>query len=164
MRKENIYSMKERLFIGKGKRTKIFALITPAILVVVMGLNLLLTYFGVQKTIFFDMTPEGLYSLSDAMEAECEGLFARLAEENAGEKITVTFCNDPDRLIASDNARLIYFLALKLANRYPDYVEVKTENVYLNPTAVSKYKTTSLSKIETDDVIVSYGDRYRIAS
>ena len=156
--------MKERLFIGKSKRTKIFTLITLAIFLVVMGLNLLLTYFGVQKTIFFDMTPEGLYSLSDAMKEECDELFARLAEENADEKITVTFCNDPDRLISSESARLTYFMALKLANRYPDYVEVKTENVYLNPTAVSQYKTTSLSVIDSDDVIVSYGDRYRIAS
>ncbi len=164
MRKENNYSMKERLFKGKSKRTKIFTLITLAILLVIWGFNLLITYFGVHKTIFFDMTPEGLYSLSDAMKEECDELFSRLAEENPNEKITVTFCNDPDRLISSDSARLTYFMALKIANRYPDYVEVKTENVFLNPTAVSQYKTTSLSKIETDDIIVSYGDRYRIAS
>lgn len=156
--------MKERLFKGKSKRTKIFSLITVALLLTVIGLNLVLTYFGVQKTIFFDMTPEGLYSLSDAMKEECDEMIERLDAEGAGKKITVTFCTDPDYLISSEASRLTYFMALKLKNRYPDYIDVKTENVFLNPTSVSQYKTTSLSKIESDDVIVSYGDRYRIAS
>ena len=156
--------MKERLFKGKSKRTKIFTLVTLALLLTVMGLNLVLTYFGVQKTIFFDMTPEGLYSLSDAMKEECDEMVARLSEDGADKKITVTFCTDPDYLISSEASRLTYFMALKLKNRYPDYIEVKTENVFLNPTAVAEYKTTSLSKIDANDVIVSYGDRYRIAS
>ena len=156
--------MKERLFKGKSKRTKIFSLITVALLLTVIGLNLVLTYFGVQKTIFFDMTPEGLYSLSDAMKEECDEMIERLDAEGAEKKITVTFCTDPDYLISSEASRLTYFMALKLKNRYPDYIDVKTENVFLNPTSVSQYKTTSLSKIESDDVIVSYGDRYRIAS
>ena len=162
--RKTIIPMKERLFKGKSKRTKIFSLITILLLVAVIGLNLVLTYFGVQKTIFFDMTPEGLYTLSDAMKDECDEMVKRLREEGADKKITVTFCTDPDYLIASEDSRLTYFMALKLKNRYPDYIEVKTENVFLNPTSVSQYKTTSLSKIEPNDVIVSYGDRYRIAS
>ena len=156
--------MKKRLFKFKSNRTKIFSVITPLIIIAVMALNAVLMYFGVNNTIFFDMTPEGLYTLSDAMIEECDIMFDKLSEKGAHKKVTVTFCTDPDYLISSSTARLTYFMALKLQNRYPDMVEVKTENVFLNPTSVSQYKTTSLSQIESDDIIVSYGDRYRISS
>ncbi|MBE6645614.1 MAG: hypothetical protein E7612_09630 [Ruminococcaceae bacterium] len=156
--------MKERLFRANSKRTRIFSVITPLAIVAVLILNVLMMYFGVQKSIYFDMTPEGLYSLSDAMVDECDEVFNKLSEEGADKKVTVTFCTDPDYLISSSVARLTYFMALKLQNEYPDLLEVKTKNVYLNPTSVSEFKTTSLTKIESDDIIVSYGDRYRIAS
>lgn len=156
--------MKKRLFKLQSNRSKIFSVITPLIIVAVIALNLVLTYFGVQKTIFLDMTPEGLYTLSDAMIEECDTMFAKLAEEESDKKVTVTFCTDPDYLISSIDSRMTYFMALKLQNRYPELFEVKTENVFLNPTSVSQYKTTSLSTIDSDDIIVSYGDRYRIAS
>jgi len=156
--------MKERLFKGKSKRTKIFTAITLFSVAVIIALNLLLYYFGFQKTIFLDMTPEGLYTLSDAMVEECDEMFGEIKEKDGNKKVTVTFCTDPDYLISSDTARLTYFMALKLQNRYSDIFEVKTVNVYMNPTAVSQYKTTSLSTIKSDNVIVSYGDRYRISS
>ncbi len=156
--------MKKRLFKGKSRRTKIFTVITLASIVVMLGLNLLLTYFGHYNTIFFDMTPEGLYSLSDAMVEECDGMFADMKENGGDKKVKITFCTDPDYLVASSKARLTYFMALKLGNKYPDMVEVETVNAYLNPTAVAKYKTTSLSKISSENIIVSYGDRYRITN
>ena len=156
--------MKERLFKGKSKRTQIFAAITILGIILIVLLNSVLYYFGIQKTIFFDMTPEGLYTLSDAMIDECDEMFSEIKQNDGTKKITVTFCNDPDFLISSGDARLTYFMALKLQNKYPDMFEVKTVNVYMNPTAVSKYKTTSLSKINEDNVIVSYGDRYHISS
>ena len=55
--------MKKRLFKGKSKRTKIFTAITFAGVAIIIALNLVLTYFGVNKNIFFDMTPEKLYTL-----------------------------------------------------------------------------------------------------
>ena len=67
--------MKSRLFKGKSKRTKIFTAITALAIPLIIALNLLLYYFGVQKTIFIDMTPEGLYTLSDLMIEECDGIF-----------------------------------------------------------------------------------------
>ena len=48
--------------------------------------------------------------------------------------------------------------------KYPDAVKVKTVNVVNNPTAVARYKTTSLSDINSNNVIISYGDRYRIVT
>ena len=164
-----VVKMKKGLFKGKSKRTKILTLISLAMVAVIIGLNLMLAYFGHIKTIFLDMTPEGLYTLSDAMVEECDKMFGEIEKRGDKKKVTVTFCTDPDYLISSEKARLTYFMALKLQNKYPDSFEVKTENVFLNPTAVSQYKATSLSTIDADDVIISYGDSYetdgyRIAS
>lgn len=156
--------MKSRLFKGKSKRTKIFTAITALAIPLIIALNLLLYYFGVQKTIFIDMTPEGLYTLSDLMIEECDGIFEKVSQKDGKEKVKVTFCTDPDYLIGSTTARLTYFMALKLQNEYPENIEVETVNVGLNPTAVSQYKATSLSKIKANNVIVSYGGRYRIAT
>ena len=154
--------MKGNLFKGKSKRTKLFTVITLASVVILLGLNLVLTYFGQQKTIFLDMTLEGLYTLSDTMVEECDEMFGELEEKNENQKVKITFCTDPDYLTASTESRLTYFMALKLQNKYPSMVDVETVNVKMNPTAVAKYKTTSLSKINSSDIIVSYGDRYRI--
>lgn len=154
--------MKGNLFKGKSRRTKLFTVITLASIVILLGLNLVLTYFGQQKTIFLDLTPEGLYTLSDAMVEECDEMFSELEKKNENQKVRVTFCTDPDYLTSSTESRLTYFMALKLENKYPELFDVETVNVKMNPTAVAKYKTTSLSKIKSSDVIVSYGDRYRI--
>lgn len=156
--------MKAHLFKGKSERTKIFTVITIASIVVILVLNLLLSYFGQQKTIFLDMTPEDLYSLSDAMVDECDNMFEKTTSDGTDRKIKITFCTDPDYLINATTSRLVYFMALKMQNKYSDAVEVETVNVRINPTAVAKYKTTSLSKIEANNVIISYGDRYRIAT
>ena len=155
--------MKERLFKGKSKRTKLFVAISAVGILLIMALNILLTHVGLYNTVYLDLTPEGLYGLSGAMKDECDTLFDKLRESGENKKIRITFCTDPDYLMNSSESRLTYVMALNLQERYPDYVEVKTENILLNPTSVSQYKTTSLSVINSNDIIVSYGDRYRIA-
>lgn len=156
--------MKASLFKGKSQRTKLFTVITIASILTVLVLNLLLSYFGQQKTVFLDMTPEGLYSLSDAMVEECDAMSDKITLDGTGKKVKITFCTDPDYLISSSKARLVYFMALKMQNRYSDAIEVETVNVRLNPTAVAKYKTTSLSEINSSNIVISYGDRYRVAA
>ena len=156
--------MIKALFTGKSKRTRIFTVITVLGLAVILALNLILTHFGHYNTIFFDMTPEGLYTISDAMEAECNDILAEMKANEADKKIKITFCTDPDYLVSSSTARHTYFMALKLQDKYPDMVEVETVNVFLNPTAVSQYKTTSLSTIQSNNIIFSYGGRYRITT
>lgn len=156
--------MNLNLFKGKSKRTKIFTAITLSSIVLLILLNFLLTYFGAKYTAFIDMTPEDLYTISDAMEDECDGIFSELKNDSEHKKIKMTFCTDPDYLIASEITRLSYFMALKLQNKYPDFFEVEAVNVSLNPTAVAKYKATSLATIKSNHVIVSYGDRYRVTT
>ena len=143
------------IFKGKSTRTRIFTVITVAIIVLALALNLVLGYFGIHKTLFLDLTYEGFYTLTDTMKKECSFI-----DELDG-KVEIIFCDDPDRLISQTVTRVLYFMSVMLDNSFEN-LETKTVNVTLNPTAVSKYKTTSLAEIEPDDVIISYGDRYRV--
>ena len=156
--------MNLNLLKGKSKRTKLFTAITVLLIVFLIAANFVLSHFGLYKSIYFDMTPEGFYTLSDAMKKECDELFSEIGKSESENKIKITFCTDPDYLKNSSFARLTYFMSLKLAERYPEQVEVETVNVAMNPTAVAQYKTTSLSKITSSNVIISYGERYRVAS
>ncbi len=151
-----------RIFKGKSRRTVIFGAVTVASIVILLALNLLLSYVGQQNTVYIDMSPEGLYSLSDRMVEEC-AFIDELGETDGDKAVKITFCTDPDYLEQTYVTRATYYMALKMRQTY-DNVEVETVNVTYNPTALSAYKTTSLTEINPTDVIVSYGDRYRIVS
>ena len=153
--------MNKSIFKGKSTRTKIFSVITVVGILLLLGLNFLLTYFGGTRLFMVDMTREGFYTLSDKMIEVCEEMFTTEEGEDAKE-IVITFCTDPDYLTASDTMRATYFMALSLQKKF-DNVKVKTVNVALDPTAVSMYKTTSRDTITVSDVIFSYGSKYKIA-
>ena len=142
---------------GKSTRTKIFTVITVLIVVLAIALTLVLNYVGMKNTLFLDLTHEGLYTLTDTMQKECEFV------EDLDEKIEIIFCTDPDRLISQTITRVVYYMSVMLDNKF-DNVEVRTVNAALNPTAVSKYKTTSLRELSASDVIIAYGDRYRVVN
>ena len=151
--------MKNSIFKGKSARTRLFAAISVIAVIALFGLNLLLTAVGLKNTVYLDLTPEGLYSLTDKMVEECS-FISELPEDK---EIKITFCTDPDALVESTVMRATYFMALNLQKKF-DNVKVETVNVALNPTALARYKTTSLSTISASDVIISFGERYRIAS
>ncbi len=102
--------------------------------------------------LYGDMTPEGLYSQTEALHQVCERLKG---------DITITFCQEPDRLMANYETRYIYSLAKQLSLRY-DNIHVVTHNILDNPTAVDPYRATTATVIDVDDVIISSGGRYRI--
>jgi len=150
--------VKNSVFKNRALRSKIFAGVTVAAIVLLFGLNLLMTHLGLKGSLYIDMTPEGFYTLTELMKSECDFIDSELDGEN---KVTITFCSDPDTLIDSETTRLTYFMALQLDSRYEN-LEVKTVNVNYNPTAVQEYKPTSLSTISPTDIIISYGSRYRV--
>lgn len=152
--------MEQNLYKAKRRQGKIVALISAAVILLLLGLNLVLAYVGIQRTIFIDTTYEGIYTLTDLMKEECSYVDEKLGGE---QKVKITFCADPDTLIDYEITRAVYFMSLQLANTFEN-IEVETVNVAYNPTAVSKYKPTSLSEIVSGDVIISYGDRYRVVS
>lgn len=147
---------------AKNRKTgqRLIGLIGAICIAAVLVLNVLFVGLGINAGLYLDMTPEGLYTLTDTMKDQLSYLNELTDDER---KLKITFCTDPDYLIASQSMRVPYFMALDLANTY-DVVEVETVNVAYNPTAVSKYKATSLSEITSGDIIVSYGDRYRVVS
>ena len=148
--------MEFNVFKGKSKRTVVFALISVISVILLLASNFVFSVFVPIKSIYIDMTREGLYTLSEPMKKECD-----FVEKLSGE-IEITFCTDRDKLTADISTRVVYFMANQLAERYPDKIKVKVVNGELDPTALAKYKTTSLSEIMYNDVIVSYGERYRI--
>ncbi len=155
--------MKKSLFRGKSTRTKIFTAVTVVAILLLLCVNMLFTYLCGQNQLFWDMTPEGFYTMTDNMVSACRDILD--AEDGEGNKkqIDITFCADPDVLAASPDMRPTYFMALQLRNRFSN-VSVKTVNLSVNPTAVDRYKTTSRQKIKSTDVIVAYGDKYRVLS
>lgn len=149
-------------FAGKSTRTKIFAVITLAVIVLLLALNLLAYSMGIFDTVFLDLTSEGLYTVRDVMMDTCRDIFY-LEDGTPREPITITFCADRDTLIANYASRAVYYMALDIAKEFSNF-NVEVVNVTYNPTAVADYKTTSLDEITPLDVIVSYGSRYRVVS
>ncbi len=152
--------MKKHLFKGKSARTKTFTVITVGIILAVLALNYLLTFLVGKNAFYIDLTPETLYTLSDEMKKECEFIDGLEDGEN---ELKIIFCTDPDSLVNSTVTRVPYFMALQMQREYKN-LTVETVNVSYNPTALAKYKATSLTKIEPSDIIVAYGDTYRIVS
>ena len=155
--------MANKLFSGKSTRTKIFTVISAVAIVLIMALNVFVTSFGIFGNFYIDLTPEGLYTVRDVMFDVCDKIFYGEDGEALEPGVRITFCDDPDNLIADTYTRVVYYMALELDARY-DNLEVETVNVRMDPTSVAAYKTTSLTEIKSSDVIISYGNRYRIAS
>ncbi len=155
--------MKNNPFAGKSTRTKIFAVISVVAILLLMVLNIWLAKFTLFGNAYIDLTPEGLYTLSPEMEKACENVFYMSDGTLRDPGIKITFCNDPDNLMDSISTRVVYYMAVAMSKRF-DNCTVETVNVNINPTAVAQYKTTSLTRITSRDLIISYGSRYRIVS
>ena len=87
--------------------------------------NVALAYLGLNRQLYADLTPEGLYTLSDGMVEECsfvDGL-TELDSDGNVKKIEILFCTDPDNLISSPITRIPYFMATALDNKF--------ENIFL---------------------------------
>ena len=150
-----------KLHKGKSKRTLIFTGITAGAMAVLLVLNLILSHVGLFKAFYIDLTPEELDTATDMLIDELE-FVDELGKTDGDKKVKITFCTDPDHLTSSVITRYTYFLALKLQNKFKN-LEVETVNVANNPMALAQYKTTSLTELNASNIIVSYGDRYRIA-
>ena len=151
-----------KILKGKSKRAIVFSIITIALIIVLLSVNVLATYYGGLTNAYLDLTPEGIYTLTAKMKEECS--FVDELGKTDGEKcVKITFCADPDLLVESQLTRPTYYMALELQKKF-DNIEVETISLIANPNALAKYKTTSLSTFSSSDIIVSYGDRYRIVS
>ena len=140
---------------GKIMRNKLTgAIVSIALIVVLLLLNFGLDALVIEKNGFFDATDEHLYTLSDDFKEEIKDI---------NKEIKITFCTDKDYLLSNYQTRYVYIMAKEI-EMYKDNIKVETVNISKNPTAIQKYKTTSATKINEGDVIISCGERFRILS
>ncbi len=160
--------MKNNWFTGKSTRTKIYTVISVALVILLIGATLLISIPGIYGNFYIDMTPEGLYTVRPLMMEVCEDILCKEDGSLREEEITVIFCDDRDHIIQNTYTRVLYYMAIEISRKFDNF-KVDAINVRMNPTAVADYKTTSLSSITPNDVIVSYGVgdrvlRYKITS
>ncbi len=137
-------------FGRQGFLLGIFAILLCA----VIALQLLLFSLFRDARFFGDMTTEGIYTMTDRMEKELMSV---------SEPVTVTFCVDPDRALADADLRPIYILAKQLSHEMQN-IKVETLNLRADSHAADAFKVTAASEITEEDIIVSYGQKHRIAS
>jgi len=134
------------------KKALAMKLITVALILVLLVGNIGLYALVIEENGYIDLTDEGLYTLSEQFKEEVGDI---------EQQIKITFCTDPDYLLSDADLRYVYVMAKEI-EKFMDNVSVETVNIDKNPTAVQKYRTTSASKINQTDVIVSCGERFRI--
>ncbi len=100
-----------------------------------------------------DLTAEGIYTLSPAMQKALAGV---------EEEVTITFFSDPDRLYASDDLRPVYVTAKQLS-AVKKNITVETHDLEADPSAADPFKETPASVVSSDYVAVSYGKKFRTA-
>ena len=127
-------------------------LLTVALILALLACNIGFYALVCEENGYIDLTDEGLYTLSEQFKEEVGDI---------EQEITITFCTEPDYLLSDHDLRYVYVMAKEI-EKHMDNVTVETVNINKNPTAVQKFRTTSASKIEWDDVIVSCGERFRI--
>lgn len=137
----------------KQHRGGVMTALTVAVLVLVLAVNLLLAWVTEDRVLLGDMTPEGLYTLSDKMKETCNAL---------NSDATILFCADPDRLLENYELRYVYIMAKQLELE-TGRIKVETCDLSRDPSAVNAYKSSSAVNISADNVIVASGGRYRIA-
>lgn len=182
------FSVSSRKFRYGG----VTAILTALIIAVVIIVNVIFSMLSQRFTWYVDMTPDLLYTLSDESKAllrdgdskfdtvspiemvdsireqnkesnEAEGL----SEGDEGYldedvMINIIFCDDADTVQENASQRYVYNTALELQTEFPDHINVINYNIIRNPSAVSKYKTTSNSTIATTSVIVEFGTEFRL--
>ncbi len=154
--------MNKEKIADKGLKRRVLNICLPIAFAVVLLFQLWFTGFAEKKQLYVDLTREGLYTLTDAMVKECSYL-AKLHTEKPEDGIVITFCATPEELRSAESSRVVYYMCLALQKVFPT-ITVRTVNLRTNPTAVNKYKTTSLSVISATDVIVEHKEAFRIAS
>lgn len=103
---------------------------------------------------FIDTTSEELYTLSEEMKREMDPIKA---------DVEITFCAEPDILLGNYETRYVYVMAKDLEKRY-DNISVKYINAKKHPELADRYRSTSATSVDEDDIIISSGARYRLLS
>ncbi len=141
--------------------------ITALVIAAVILFNVIFSALAARYLWHVDLTREGIYSLSDnckqLLDDTFEAVTARRESEGITEplKVKIKFCDMEDNIMEVQAQRYVLMTAKELADRYPEYVEVEYINIWENPTAVEKYKSSVLTTINSSDVIIESGTEFR---
>lgn len=154
--------IKSRSFAYGSRSVAITALVITAIII----FNVIFSALAAKFTWYVDLTKEGIYTLSDNCKTLLDNTFENLTaerEKNNEEplKVKIKFCDLEDNVMENTTQRYVLMTAKELADRYPDIIEIEFINIWENPTAVEKYKTSVLTAIYQTHVIIESGSEYR---
>lgn len=119
---------------------------------ILLALNLLLPYALRRGGVYPDLTPEGLYTLTDAMKREIGALDT---------DVEILFLSDEDKLLEHSLLRYVYIMSKKLTKE-SEHVSVRTVDLASDPTAADAFKAAKGSALRSTDVVVHSGGRYKI--
>ncbi len=145
----------KKLCLPKGqKRNTVTLLIVLSLAVLLVALNLLLPYALRRASVYPDISPEGMYTLSDAMKREIGALDT---------DVEILFLSDEDKLLDHSLLRYTYIMSKKLEKRNA-HISVRTVDLSRDPTAADAFKTAQGSALRATDVVVHSRGRYKILS
>lgn len=154
------------------------AVITCAVVIAVIILNILVSVIADRGLWYLDMT-QVRYTSSEAtmytpsksflnlIRTDAIPMIEKANEERAARdeeaiKLNIIFCADKDYIEGDSLMRYVNMTARMLEREFSDCIEVQYINITKNPSAVQKYKTTSASSIYNSDIIVEFGSEYLI--
>lgn len=146
-----------------------------SVIALVLLLNVILGVLSYKKLLYIDLTEpkytnmESFYTASEdfytAIETNVLPSVDKINEERAGQgleplAVRIIFCEDSDLLDKSEDTRLVHYTARQLQNKFPDYIEIEYTDCVKNPSSVQAYKVTAASRINSTDVIVTFGGEF----
>ncbi|MCI8386949.1 MAG: hypothetical protein HFE63_00585 [Clostridiales bacterium] len=136
----------------KFKYGAVSIILTAVVVAAVIIFNAIFSSLVYKYNWYVDMTKEGVYGLSDA---------GRAMLDNIDAPINIIFCQPYDQLESSTATKMIFSLVKEMAASY-DNITYEYIDIISNPTAITKYKTTTATSISTTDVIVESGTEFRV--
>ena len=140
-----------KLPTGKARNAVTLGLIL-VLAAVLLTASLLLPIAMHRWNMYVDMTPEGLYTLTDAIKRELSDI---------DEDVEIIFCTDEDYLFANDETRYPFITCKQLAAEN-DRISLRHINVLTDPDSADPYRATEATEIAWNNIIVSAGGRYKI--
>ena len=129
-------------------------LLVAALALLLVALNLLLPFALRRAAVYPDLTPEGMYTLTDAMKREMREVDA---------DVEILFLSDEDKLLDHSLLRYVYIMSRKI-EKQNERITVRTVDITSDPTAADEFKTAQGSTLYSTDVIIHSGGRYKILS
>lgn len=134
------------------KRTTLNTALSIVVIATVIVLNIIVSALAHKYYWYIDMTQNSVFKLSDEAIA---------LVQNVDAEVNIIFCDDAEALKNSAKLKPVYNTAHELSSKL-DNVNIKHLDIYKNPSSVSKYKTTSASKITDTSVIVESGGESKV--